>query len=93
MTTSAKSSVSKQSNQLDMNQDVAQSLFHEGATLIFTDVPKGTEFGIDCNVWTVDHKFKGIKMIPPGIHFVYYRYQDIAPFHWVVQCLCCLVFL
>ncbi|KAJ8321385.1 hypothetical protein KUTeg_001067 [Tegillarca granosa] len=53
----------------------AQMLFREGATLIFLDVPQGTEFGIDYNSWTVCSEFKGVKMIPPGIHFIYYSYK------------------
>ncbi|XP_064651930.1 protein AAR2 homolog [Lineus longissimus] len=55
-----------------MNQDQAQVLFHEGAILVFLDVPLGTEFGIDWNSWNVGPKFKGVKMIPPGLHFIYY---------------------
>uniref|UniRef100_T1IJM4 Protein AAR2 homolog n=1 Tax=Strigamia maritima TaxID=126957 RepID=T1IJM4_STRMM len=56
----------------DMDPDVARTLFREGATLIFLDVPPKTEFGIDHNTWNVGTEFKGVKMIPPGIHFVYY---------------------
>ena len=66
-----------------MDQDVAQRLFLEGATLLFLDVPKGTEFGIDYNSWNVGTKFKGVKMIPPGFHFVFYssvgKTGDTAP--------------
>ena len=68
-----KQSMKKNTVTQEMDPSVAKNLFDEGATLIFTGVPKGTEFGIDYNVWTVDYKFKGIKMIPPGVHFVYYR--------------------
>ena len=57
----------------DMDQDTARTLFEEGATLVFLDVPEGTEFGIDCNSWEVGPLFKGVKMIPPGFHFIYYR--------------------
>ena len=57
-----------------MSQEQAQWLFSEGAMLVFLDVPPGTEFGVDYNSWAVGEKFKGVKMIPPGIHFVYYRY-------------------
>ena len=64
----------------EMDSDTARGLFDEGATLVFLNVPRGTQFGIDCNSWTVDTNFKGVKMIPPGIHFVYYRYT-----------LCCTV--
>ncbi|CAK5082452.1 unnamed protein product [Meloidogyne enterolobii] len=67
----------------EMTQDVAQYLFLHGGILVYfislninilkilKDFPEGSEFGIDCRSWTVGRKFLGIKMIPPGIHFVY----------------------
>lgn len=55
-----------------MDQETARKLFAEGAALIVLDVPVGTEFGIDYNSWNVGEQFKGVKMIPPGVHFVYY---------------------
>ena len=58
----------------EMDQDRAKKLFHFGATFLFLDVPEGTEFGMDCNVWTVGPKFKGVKMIPPGLHFIHFRW-------------------
>ncbi|KAJ3046201.1 a1-alpha2 repression [Rhizophlyctis rosea] len=30
------------------------------------------EFGVDFNTWTTGPRFKGLKFIPPGLHFVYY---------------------
>jgi A1 cistron-splicing factor AAR2 len=36
------------------------------------DLPPGTELGIDLYSWNTGQKFLGIKMIPPGLHFVYY---------------------
>lgn len=33
--------------------------------------PAGLEFGIDYKSWIVGSKFIGLKMIPPGIHFIY----------------------
>jgi len=56
-----------------VSQDQAQWLFHEGATVVFLDVPPGTEFGVDYNSWKVGSEFKGVKMIPPGVHLIYYR--------------------
>ena len=56
-----------------MDQDLARRLFFEGATLVLLDVPVMTEFGIDYNSWNVGEKFKGVKMIPEGFHFVQYR--------------------
>ena len=57
-----------------MDPQLAERLFHEGAFYIILDVPEGTEIGMDYNYWNVGPKFKGIKMIPPGLHFIYYRY-------------------
>ncbi len=57
-----------------MSQEVARRLFTEGAALVLLDVPERTDFGIDYNCWTVGPRFKGVKMIPPGFHFVFYRY-------------------
>lgn len=55
-----------------MDQDLAKHLFFEGATVIILNMPVGTEFGIDYNTWQVGPKFRGVKMIPPGIHFLHY---------------------
>lgn len=61
------------SNAVDMDQDLAKFLFNHGATLIVTDVPTGTDFGIDLKSWNTGENFKGMKMIPPGFHFIHYR--------------------
>jgi len=59
---------------VDISQEQAQWLFTEGAILVFLDLPAGSEFGIDYCSWEVGEQFKGVKMIPPGIHFIYYRF-------------------
>lgn len=68
---------------VEMSQETAQVLFQEGATLIFLNVPKGTEFGIDMKSWNTGENFKGVKMIPPGLHFIHYsavgKMGDTAP--------------
>lgn len=56
----------------EMDPEVAKRLHNEGATLIVSDVPEGTEFGIDYFSCNIGPRFKGIKMIPPGLHFIYY---------------------
>ncbi|KND04783.1 uncharacterized protein SPPG_00487 [Spizellomyces punctatus DAOM BR117] len=55
-----------------MDQETANALFDKGAVLLFLDAPQNMEFGVDCYSWTTGPKFKGLKLIPPGIHFVYY---------------------
>lgn len=56
-----------------MDQNTAQTLLTQGAKLILLDVPTGTDIGIDMKSWNTGNNFKGIKMIPPGVHFVHYR--------------------
>lgn len=60
-------------NRMEMDQNVAQVLLTQGATLILLDVPVGTDVGIDLKSWNTGDNFKGIKMIPPGVHLVHYR--------------------
>ncbi|CAG8484666.1 12093_t:CDS:2 [Dentiscutata erythropus] len=59
-----------------MDQETAQILFDKGAFLLFLDAPEGLEFGIDYNSWQIGPRFKGVKLIPPGLHFVYYSTSD-----------------
>lgn len=55
-----------------MDSETALELVKKGATLVLLDVPQFTLLGIDTQMFTVGPLFKGIKMIPPGPHFVYY---------------------
>lgn len=56
---------------------LARQLFEEGAFLIIAGVPEKTEFGIDLCSYSVGEKFRGVKMIPPGPHFVYTAAQGL----------------
>lgn len=62
---------SDSNEKFEMPQEMARKLFEEGAILIIAGIPTGTEFGIDFNSNKVDEMFRGVKMIPPGPHFVY----------------------
>ncbi|KAM1360265.1 hypothetical protein ACFX2I_047104 [Malus domestica] len=55
-----------------MDSETALELVKRGVTLLFLDVPQHTLIGIDTQMFSVGPEFKGIKMIPPGPHFVYY---------------------
>lgn len=48
-------------------------VYAQTSALLFLDAPQNLEFGIDYNVWKTGPKFKGLKGIPPGVHFVYYN--------------------
>ncbi|CAG9533150.1 unnamed protein product [Cercopithifilaria johnstoni] len=56
----------------DMPLDLASHLYENGAFMVFLNVPQTTEFGIDYKSWHVGPKFLGLKMIPPGIHFIFF---------------------
>ncbi|VFQ99962.1 unnamed protein product [Cuscuta campestris] len=55
-----------------MDPEVALELAKRGGTLLFLDVPQYTLIGIDTQMFSSGPNFKGIKMIPPGVHFVFY---------------------
>jgi AAR2 protein len=59
-----------------MDQETANVLFDKGAILLILDPPENLEFGIDYNAWSTGPLFKGVKLIPPGLHFVFYRYVE-----------------
>lgn len=55
-----------------MDQETALKLFYNASILIFLDAPKNLHFGVDYKSWQIGPKFKGVKFIPPGLHFIYY---------------------
>lgn len=69
-----------------MDQETARGLFEAGAMLVLLDVPQGTEIGIDMQSWQAASNFKGIKMIPPGIHVIYFRYSCSDYLYFTLSC-------
>ena len=55
-----------------MDAETAVEAAKQGSTLVLLDVPQYTLIGIDTQMVSVGPSFKGIKMIPPGPHFVSY---------------------
>ena len=55
-----------------MGNDEAVRRFKSGACVLVLDFPVEMEFGIDVRSWTVGPKFKGLKMVPAGIHLLYW---------------------
>lgn len=66
-----------------MDQQTALKLFEKGGVFVFLNVPEGTVFGIDMKSWNTGEKFRGVKMIPPGVHYIFYSAAndsgDVAP--------------
>ncbi|CRK95103.1 CLUMA_CG008581, isoform A [Clunio marinus] len=46
------------------------------AYLIVTGAPDNTEFGIDLLAINITDEFRGVKLIPPGAHFIYSSAKD-----------------
>ncbi|KAF9401256.1 a1-alpha2 repression [Mortierella sp. AD011] len=60
-----------------MDNETLKKLFKAGAILLVLDAPHNQlEFGIDVNCWNTGPRFRGIKIIPPGAHFVYYSLHN-----------------
>lgn len=60
-----------------MDPETAKKYINKLGVLLCLDVPLGVEFGIDYMLWEVGEKFKGVKLIPPGIHYVFYWYVPL----------------
>lgn len=63
--------------QVRLDPENARELATRGATIVLLDVPEGTAVGIDHQTFLVGPKFKGVKMIPPGVHAVTYASSSI----------------
>jgi A1 cistron-splicing factor AAR2 len=48
----------------------------EYAAILCLDVPAGITFGIDYMNWTTGERFQGVKLVPPGVHFVFTSQGD-----------------
>ncbi|KAK9866040.1 hypothetical protein WJX84_001451 [Apatococcus fuscideae] len=53
-----------------MDSDTARQLVVLGGTLLMLDAPPALVMGFDQQTFQIGQKFKGLKMIPPGIHFL-----------------------
>ena len=56
----------------NLTKDQLDEVYKKGSFMIVEDMPKGTEFGIDYGSWSTGPKFMGLKMIPPGLHFIFF---------------------
>lgn len=44
-----------------------------GGNILFLDkIPLNTSFGVDLNTFQTGNLFKGVKMIPNGVHLIHY---------------------
>jgi len=59
-------------NDDEIDNELAKYLYESHcAILIIENLPVASEFGIDLSTFEIGDKFKGVKLIPPGLHFVY----------------------
>lgn len=55
-----------------LTQEEAQRLTQQGGTVVCTGLPEGAEFGIGMRSYGIGPNFRGVKMIPAGLHLVTY---------------------
>lgn len=55
----------------EIDQELAKYLYTNCAILIIEELPVNSEFGIDLITFKTGERFKGVKMIPPGVHYFY----------------------
>ncbi|EDQ92873.1 uncharacterized protein MONBRDRAFT_21032 [Monosiga brevicollis MX1] len=48
-----------------------EQILSSGALVLVLDVPVGSEFGIDYKSWHTAARFKGVKLVPAGVHYVF----------------------
>ena len=57
---------------MEHQDDQSPTTSGSGAVLIIPDVPLGLDFGINCMSFETGPKFRGMSMIPQGLHFIYH---------------------
>ena len=55
-----------------MDQETANRLFHEYGCILFLNYPIEYNFNIDNQIWITNDKFYGLKLIPPGAHYIHF---------------------
>ena len=58
-----------------MDTEAANRLYQEGGFCVCLNAPPALTFGIDFHAWTTGPLFKGLKLIPPGLHYLYWQPQ------------------
>ncbi|KAJ3225549.1 a1-alpha2 repression [Clydaea vesicula] len=66
-------SVASQPSLKSVDNELLKKLFFYGGILLFANPPQITEFTIDFKTWQVGEKFKGLKFIPLGFHFISFQ--------------------
>ncbi|CAI2365948.1 unnamed protein product [Moneuplotes crassus] len=55
-----------------MDQQTANKLFKEYGCILLLNFPAQFDFNIDNQVWVTNDKFMGLKLVPPGGHYVHF---------------------
>ena len=62
-----------------LTPEEARRLVGAGSFILLLDIPAGTDLGVDYKTFTTAERFKGMKMVPPGLHFVFYSSSEFSP--------------
>ncbi|RKP00216.1 hypothetical protein CXG81DRAFT_19805 [Caulochytrium protostelioides] len=56
-----------------LTPDQARALFAHGAKVVVSDAPSNLVLGIDWKSWQLGPRFRGIKLVPPGVHLLHHH--------------------
>lgn len=57
-------------------QEMANTFQDCGCSIVLLNSPPGLNVGIDYCMWKTGPKFMGMKLVPPGPHFVYWSIES-----------------
>ena len=57
---------------LKLDNETALTMAQQGGAVLLLGVPPRTTFTVDYVTYTTADKFQGVKMLPPGVHFLAY---------------------
>ena len=66
-----------------LSREEALALTKRGGTVLCLDLPTGHEFGLDLRVYRTGPRFRGMKMIPDGLHLAIFGTEIDRTGVWV----------
>ncbi len=68
-----------------MSPETIATIQAQCGILVCISVPPGTQIGLDHAEWRVGARFTGVRFVPPGAHFLWARYDDVARGWFIVR--------
>ena len=70
-----------------LTPEEALELYPKTGVILLINSPEGISIGLDNQEWQVTPKFKGFKLVPPGMHYLHYTLSEEKHMFRVGMCL------